>query len=233
MDCFTGAVPAEGGFETSAVCVRTLSLPDEQTDSPERRASLRIRMDWTMLEKLQNFRMVLGVMMPTGEKEASVTERPLKNVKTNKKHELTKSEIDYLKKHFPNEPTVDVAERLGRSVSFIASVASKLNLKKTPEFIRNQRIEIGRKISFAWKTRGESKKIGERKRWTNTEIAEFKRLYPTNMNRDLAEYFGVSRASIANKAAALNIKKDADFVSQVLNQGRTEKARAIRQRMLS
>lgn len=50
----------------------------------------------------------------------------------------TESELNYLRKHYPNERTIDIGIHLGRTENAVNRKAYELQVKKTREFMRKQ-----------------------------------------------------------------------------------------------
>ena len=46
----------------------------------------------------------------------------------------TEEMLDYIRKHYPNEPAGDVAEALGITDTTVGKMAKKMGLKKSPDF---------------------------------------------------------------------------------------------------
>ncbi len=49
----------------------------------------------------------------------------------------SKSEVSLLRKLFPNNPTANVAARLGRSTDTVKKKASRMGLKKTKKYLKS------------------------------------------------------------------------------------------------
>jgi hypothetical protein len=49
----------------------------------------------------------------------------------------SKSEVSLLKKLFPNNPTANVAARLGRSTDTVKKKASRMKLKKSKKYLKS------------------------------------------------------------------------------------------------
>jgi len=49
----------------------------------------------------------------------------------------SKSEVSLLKKLFPNNPTANVAARLGRSADTVKKKASRMGLKKSKKYLKS------------------------------------------------------------------------------------------------
>lgn len=46
----------------------------------------------------------------------------------------TDEQLDYMRKHFPTEPAVDIADVLGCSSATVSNLANSMGLKKSPDF---------------------------------------------------------------------------------------------------
>lgn len=46
----------------------------------------------------------------------------------------TDEQLDYMRKHFPTEPAVDIADVLGCSNATVGNLARSMGLKKSPDF---------------------------------------------------------------------------------------------------
>jgi len=49
----------------------------------------------------------------------------------------SKSEVALLRKLFPNNPTAQIAARLGRSLDTVKKKASRMGLKKTKKYLKS------------------------------------------------------------------------------------------------
>jgi len=49
----------------------------------------------------------------------------------------SKSEVALLRKLFPNNPTAQIAARLGRSLETVKKKASRMGLKKTKKYLKS------------------------------------------------------------------------------------------------
>ena len=60
---------------------------------------------------------------------------------------VTPEQIEWLKKHFKHTKNEVIAQRLNISIRSVNRIASKMGLKKTPQFIRKCQLETTRKMN--------------------------------------------------------------------------------------
>lgn len=60
---------------------------------------------------------------------------------------VTPAQIEWLKKHFKHTKNEVIAQRLNISIRSVNRIASKMRLKKTPQFIRKCQLETTRKMN--------------------------------------------------------------------------------------
>ena len=98
--------------------------------------------------------------------------------------EWTQKELEYLLREFPNRPTAELAEHLGRTAQSVACRAGKYGLKK-----RHRGTE-----------------------WTPRMLKLLTDFYPIMFNKPLARWIGVSTTSLLRKAQALGIRKPEGYM---------------------
>lgn len=56
------------------------------------------------------------------------------NKQGHKRIQWTDEQLDYMRKHFPTEPAVDIADVLGCSSTTVINLARSMGLEKSPDF---------------------------------------------------------------------------------------------------
>lgn len=100
-------------------------------------------------------------------------------------------------KLYPGSDTRTLANELGIGYNALRSRAKRLGLKKIEGF----------------------RSIPNHSIWRTANVEEFKRLYPTTSNQELAKKYGISYNAVKNQATYLGLKKDPEHV----NSGRFQK----------
>ncbi len=100
----------------------------------------------------------------------------------------TPDKEQYLRDNYPTGDTHELARQFGSSYWAITSRAKKLKLRKQPGFMTLSLNSI----------------------WRTVDIEEFKRLYPTTSNNELARKYGIDYRKVKNHANRLGLKKDSE-----------------------
>jgi hypothetical protein len=108
----------------------------------------------------------------------------------------SENEVNFLKEHYPNEANESIAELLGRSVKSVIVCASRLGLRKSPEYIR---AKIKEKLKKAI--------LSKTNLWTKDEIETLKKEYPTTPTRLLAVKLNKNPHAVWEKAYELKVRK--------------------------
>jgi len=117
----------------------------------------------------------------------------------------SREEVNGLIEIYPFHSALEIAQKLGRSVTSIENKAKRLGLKKNGEYIAQKAKESGKRSSLL---RGD-------KVWTEEDIRKFVQLYPTTPNEELARMFGCSEKAIRGQAWLLHLRKDKAALSRM------------------
>ena len=63
----------------------------------------------------------------------------------------TKEELQYLREHYPDDNTAEIAEHLGRTEGAVQQMAAKQGLRKSAEFMEKTLCALGRQVSHTEK----------------------------------------------------------------------------------
>ena len=125
---------------------------------------------------------------------------------------LTDEQLDYIRQHFADTRTEELAERLSMGYWRVLRIAHRLGLKKSKGFMTKASTVGGTKYNVVYPdrhtiyTKGSQQKA-DRDEWLRQN-------WPTTPDAVCAAHFAVNPRTIRRWACALGLKKDADLAYQ-------------------
>lgn len=150
--------------------------------------------------------------------------------------DATQEEKEFLKENYVNKTNKELSEILGRSLSFIESVAGVLKLRKDKFFWSKEEVEILKEnyltqkkdiilnlipnknwqsiVSKANTIKIKRTEFKNSKLWEQDEVELLKKLYPKTKNIEIAKILNRSVGKISSKASKLKLKKRDYFINK-------------------